>query len=244
LTRRNLLASAVSVFCGAVPFRHLNVAAEPVVPRSQWYPVGHSAELLQLNLVGSTWHPATSSRAAANESTAVFCIGRFPPEEVVSIRIFPPPPHRTVWEGSRGRRRRRGSRAGRGLRHGGTRDRMVGRSLRRRDVRHHGRRRLRRRGRARAARRLRGSRCRRSRWLAATGHFRRRRIAHAGRRRLPRLLFLREELVDLLERLLHRGGGLRIRVLAQVRAVELLRLVVLPGLPVRLGDVEEQRRQW
>src|SRR5438105_4516266 len=106
LPRRNLVASAASVFCGAAPFAHLNVPAVVPVPMSQWYPVGHSVELLHFSWVTSTWHPAASSSAAANERTTVFCIACFPPEESVFIKTSPPPTHRTMWEGSRGRRRR------------------------------------------------------------------------------------------------------------------------------------------
>src|SRR5438445_664426 len=103
---RNLVASAASVLCWAVPFAHLNVPAVVPVPMSQWYPVGHSVELLHFSWVTSTWHPAASSSAAANERTTVFCIACFPPEESLFIKTSPPPTHRTMWEGSRGRRRR------------------------------------------------------------------------------------------------------------------------------------------
>src|SRR3989442_12428722 len=88
---RNFVASAASVFCWAAPFAHLNVPAEVAVPMSQWYPVGHSAELVQASFVTSTWHPAASSSAAANERTAVFCIGWFPPEKVGLLKNPPPP---------------------------------------------------------------------------------------------------------------------------------------------------------
>src|SRR2546425_13212334 len=89
---RNFVASAASVFCWAAPFAHLNVPAEVAVPMSQWYPVGHSAELVQASFVTSTWHPAASSSAAANERTAGFLLGLFPPGERLVPKKSPPPP--------------------------------------------------------------------------------------------------------------------------------------------------------
>src|SRR6202011_152152 len=100
LARRNLLASAARVFCWAAPLAHLNVPAEVAVPMSQWYPVGHSAELVQVNLVASTAHPAVKSKAARRGRT-VARIGSFPPKRVVFIRIAPPRQRRRTWARSR-----------------------------------------------------------------------------------------------------------------------------------------------
>ncbi len=66
LISRNLVASAVSVFCAGAPFAHFMEPAAAAVPRSQWYPPGHSAELLQEKPVGSgPLHPAAAAIAAA-----------------------------------------------------------------------------------------------------------------------------------------------------------------------------------
>src|SRR5467141_3175077 len=77
-TRRNLLALAANVFCWAEPLAHRKVPAAAAVPMSQWYPVGHSPELLQVNLVASTEHP-TAKSAAARRGRTVARIGSFPP---------------------------------------------------------------------------------------------------------------------------------------------------------------------
>jgi len=106
LERRNLLAFAVSVFGWAEPLAHLKLPAVAAVPMSQWYPVGHSAELLQVNLVASTAHPAVISTAARRGRT-VARIGSFPPKGFVFIRIAPPRQRPRTWARNRGRPRRR-----------------------------------------------------------------------------------------------------------------------------------------
>src|SRR5712664_592398 len=68
--RRNRVASTDSVFCCGAPLAHLSVPAALAVPRLQWYPEGHSAELLQEKLVGSgPWQPARAASAAASNAS-------------------------------------------------------------------------------------------------------------------------------------------------------------------------------
>src|SRR5215468_5367751 len=66
LSKRNFVGSTASVFAWGAPFAHFKDPAADAVPRSQWYPPGHSAELVQEKPVGSgPLQPATAKAVAA-----------------------------------------------------------------------------------------------------------------------------------------------------------------------------------
>src|SRR6266404_2795613 len=69
--RRNWVASTERVFCWGAPLAHLKVPAVLAVLRVEWYPEGHSIELLQEKLMGSgAAQPARAASAAASDASS------------------------------------------------------------------------------------------------------------------------------------------------------------------------------